>query len=201
MSDTPYAPSLSTRTFLSSRAKPRTRRNNTLVPSVYTCTMAIDASAQALLNCDAASRSNVRSQPRGTQPKRNKKSLAVSFSPFSTSNDAEMKKKLHLVVALLCLLTLFISTASCMVTQLPHNQQASCGECPGHAPLSRDTPACCTTHQLPAAAASSVEVEQPAHTSQALTPLSLNPPAQSIALPAALLAETSPAPLLIALRI
>jgi hypothetical protein len=153
------------------------------------------ASAQALLNCDAASRSNGCSQPSGTQPKRNKKALAVSFSPFSTSNDAEMKKKLHLVVALLCLLTLFISTASCMVAQ------ASCGECPRHAPLSQDTPVCCTTHQLPAAATNSVEVEQPAHISQALTPLSLNPPAQSVALPAALLTETPPAPLLIALRI
>jgi hypothetical protein len=112
-----------------------------------------------------------------------------------------MKKKLHLVVTLLCLLTLFISTASCMVAQLPHNQHASCGECPRHAPLNQDTSVCCTTHQLPAATASSVEVEQPAHISQALTPLSLNPSAQSIALPAALLAETPPAPLLIALRI
>jgi hypothetical protein len=112
-----------------------------------------------------------------------------------------MKKKLHFVVTLLCLLTLFISTASCMVAQLPHNQQASCGECPRHAPLSQDTPVCCTTHQLPAAAASSVDVEQPAHLSQALMPLSLNPSAQSIALHAALLAETPPAPLLIALRI
>jgi hypothetical protein len=115
-----------------------------------------------------------------------------------------MKKKPHLVVTLLCLLTLFISTASCMVAQIPHNQQASCGECPRHAPLSQDTPdspVCCTSHQLPAAAASSVDVEQPAHISQALTPLSLNPSPQSIALLAALLAETPPAPLLIALRI
>jgi hypothetical protein len=112
-----------------------------------------------------------------------------------------MKKKLHLVVTLLCLLMLFISTASCMVAQIPHNQQASCGECPRHAPLSQDTPVCCTTHQLSAAAASSVEVEQPAHISQAFTPLLLNPSPQSIALPVALLAETPPAPLLIALRI
>jgi hypothetical protein len=159
------------------------------------------ASAQALLNCDAASCSNEHSEPRGTRTKRDKKSLAVSFSPFSTSNNPGMKKKLHLVVALLCLLTFFISTASCMVAQFPHSPQASCGECPRQAPPSHDTPVCCTTHQLPAAATNSVEVEQPAHISQALTPLSLNPGTQSKALPAALLAETPPTPLLIALRI
>jgi hypothetical protein len=111
-----------------------------------------------------------------------------------------MKKKLHLVVALLCLMTLFTTTASCMVAQLPHTQQASCGECPRHAPLSQDTPVCCTTHQRPSAATSSVEVEQPADISQALASLSFNLPTQAIA-PPALLPETPPTPLLIALRI
>ena len=157
-------------------------------------------SAEALLNCDPAPRSNGRSQPRVARTKLNKKS-AVSFSPFATSNAAGMKKKLHLVVTVLCLLALTISTASCMFAQLPSMHQASCDDCPAHAPLSQNTPACCTNHQHPSAATTSVQVEHPAYIAQALTPFSLNLPKRFTALPAAQLSETPPIPLLIALRI
>jgi len=116
-------------------------------------------------------------------------------------HSAEIKKKLHLVVAVLCLLALTISTASCMVAQLPSMHRASCDDCPAHAPLSQNTPACCTNHQQPSAATTSVQVEQPAYIAQALTPFSLNLPKRFTALPAAQLAETAPVPLLIALRI
>jgi hypothetical protein len=156
-------------------------------------------SAEALLNCDPAPRSNGRSQPRVARTKLNKKS-AVSFSPFVTSNAAGMKKKLHLVVTVLCLLLLTVSTASCMFAQLPSMHQASCGDCPAHTPLSQDTPVCCTNHQQPFAATNSTEVEQP-YIAQALTPLSFNPPIHFTTLPAAQLSETPPIPLLIALRI
>src|ERR1700677_3896613 len=116
-------------------------------------------------------------------------------------HSAGMKKKLHLVVTVLCLLALTISTASCMFAQLPSMHQASCGDCPSHTPLSQDTPVCCTNHQQPSAATTSVQVEQPAYIAQALTSFSLNLPKRFTALPAAQLAETPPVPLLIALRI
>jgi hypothetical protein len=112
-----------------------------------------------------------------------------------------MKNKLHLVVTIVCLLTLFISTASCIAAQLPHTPQASCNDCPGHAPVSHDNPVCCTAHQQPSAAATSVKVERPAYLSQALIPFSLDLPASSAVLLAPQLSETPPLPSLIALRI
>jgi hypothetical protein len=116
-------------------------------------------------------------------------------------HSAGMKKKLHLVVTVLCLLALTISTASCMFAQPPSMHQASCDDCPTHTPLSQDTLACCTTHQQPSAATSSIEAEQPAYIAQVLTPLSYNLPTHFTALPAAQLPETPPVPPLIALRI
>jgi hypothetical protein len=114
---------------------------------------------------------------------------------------AGMKKKLHFVVTVLCLLTLFLNTASCMVAQLPRVHQASCGECPSHAPLSQDTPVCCKTHQQPSAVTNTVEVKQPASIAHTLASPTLDLPAHFTALPAAQFAETPPIPLLISLRI
>jgi hypothetical protein len=111
-----------------------------------------------------------------------------------------MKKTLHLAVTLLCLLTLFIGTASCAYAQLPHAQQASCSDCPTHAPLSQNTPACCTTHQQPSATAASLEVERPALLSHIAAP-SFNPSSQSISLPPTYFAEAPPFPPLTPLRI
>jgi hypothetical protein len=112
-----------------------------------------------------------------------------------------IKKKLDLVIAIVCLLTLFLSTASCMVAQPPRMHQTSCGECPQHAPLSQDTPICCTSHQQPSAATTSIEVEQPAPIARAFTSIPLDLHAQSAAFSAANLYETPPIPPLITLRI
>jgi len=126
----------------------------------------------------------------------------VLIGVYTFLNGAAMKKACHLVVTVLCLLTLLLNTTSCMHAQLSHAQRdASCGDCPTHAPATPDTPACCNAHQQPSAAATSVAVEQPAYLSNAFAPIAPGLPAPAIFSAATPLSAPPLLPPLIALRI
>src|ERR1700704_3207154 len=82
----------------------------------------------------------------------------------------EMKKGLHRLASLLCLLTLLINAATCLHAEQP--RQPSCSHCPKPAPQSHTLPSCCAAQQQPPAV-TSAEVKQPAPSIAVLTP-SLN---------------------------
>lgn len=82
----------------------------------------------------------------------------ASSSLIETSNTASMKKMLHSLATLLCLLTLLFSGITSVQAQ--HQTQPLCSHCPKHAPARHTIPACCSTHQ-PSAAVASVEVRPP----------------------------------------
>jgi hypothetical protein len=153
---------------------------------VYTSTMPAGTSAQALfLRCRFALQ-------RTTAANCNSR----------TSNAMAMKRPCQLVITVLCLLTLLLNTASCLHAQLPHPQHdASCGDCPRHAPATPNAPACCIAHQQPSTAATSVEVEQPAHLPNAFAPIAPNLPAPALFSAATRLSAPPLVPPIIALRI
>jgi hypothetical protein len=73
-----------------------------------------------------------------------------------------MKKSLHNLAAILCLLTLLIplfSALACIQAQQP--MRASCDHCPKHAPASHPSPSCCSAQQ-PSSPAVATRMEQPA---------------------------------------
>ena len=153
---------------------------------VYTSTMPAGTSAQALfLRCRFALQ----------------RTTAANYNS-RTSNAMAMKRPCHLVIAVLCLLTLLLNTSSCLHAQLPHpRHDASCGNCPRHAPATPNTPPCCTAHQQPSTVATSVEVEQPAHLPNASTPIAPNLPAPTLFSAATRLSASPLLPPIIALRI
>jgi hypothetical protein len=66
-----------------------------------------------------------------------------------------MKKALHLVATLLCLLTITVSEATCR--ELVPRKQSTCDHCPKQSPL--DQPACCNAQQQQPSAIVSEETE------------------------------------------
>jgi hypothetical protein len=75
-----------------------------------------------------------------------------------------MKKTLHSLAALLCLLTLLLSATSCLHDlQAEQPKQATCDHCPKSAPLDHSIPSCCRAlQQQPSAVMALTDVEQPA---------------------------------------
>lgn len=96
------------------------------------------------------------------------------------SNGAGMKSPLHQLAAVLCLLTVFVSSLSCIhlamaAHQQAAHQQAASGQCPMHAPQNQSVPSCCSaTHQTPAAI-TTVALQQPVFLATTLTPLPSDP--------------------------
>lgn len=96
------------------------------------------------------------------------------YSP--TSNGAGMKKPLYHLAAILCLLTIFVSSLSCIhlamaAHQQAEHQQAASNQCPMHAPQNQNVPSCCkATHQTPAAITTAA-LQQPVFLVTTLTPL------------------------------
>jgi hypothetical protein len=82
----------------------------------------------------------------------------------------EMKKALHRLASLLCLITLLLNASTCLYAAQP--KQSSCSHCPKPAPQSHTVPSCCAAQQQPPAI-TSAEVKQPAPSIAILTP-SLN---------------------------
>jgi hypothetical protein len=79
-----------------------------------------------------------------------------------------MKQALRHFAAVLCLLTLVTSFASCM--DLAKHTQAPCSHCTKHQPPNHPAPICCDAHQQPSATAAIITLEQPA---QASIPIAL----------------------------
>ncbi|HEY1992829.1 MAG TPA: hypothetical protein VGG81_00410 [Edaphobacter sp.] len=80
-----------------------------------------------------------------------------------------MKKTLHRLASLLCLLTLLLSTAACLHAER-QPRQSSCSHCPKPAPQSHALPSCCAAQQQPPAV-TAAEVKQPAPSIAVLSPL------------------------------
>src|ERR1700735_3475910 len=73
-----------------------------------------------------------------------------------TSYMQGMKKTLHSLAALVCLLTLLLSATTCLHAKPP--AQPSCSHCPEHAPTSPTVPSCCAApHQSPAVIPTAIE--------------------------------------------
>src|SRR5580658_10461964 len=149
--------------------------------------MPVGASAQTLLLSNADSRFH---------------KINCTSRAAKRQTNAAMKTPFRLAAAILCLLILLLNTASCMQAQSLHpKHDASCGDCPKHAPATPEVPACCSAHQQPSSAATAVEVEQPAHLSNAFAPIASNLPAPSTFYIATNLPAPPLSPPLIALRI
>jgi hypothetical protein len=69
-----------------------------------------------------------------------------------------MKKALHSLATLLCLLTLLLSASTCV--QAEHLAPSQCNHCPKHAPVHHTLPSCCSAQQ-PSSAIASVEIKPP----------------------------------------
>lgn len=123
-----------------------------------------------------------------------------------------MRRTLSSFVAVLCLLTLFISSAACLA--LPQNTTLTTGtpdqhvaSAPGHACCPQRSPAnqhtsttCCTVHHQPVFAVSAVELEQPSLIPQAFSDV-LFPNDATVDPSVASRIDRAPQPPLIALRI
>src|SRR5580700_7904589 len=81
-----------------------------------------------------------------------------------------MKKALHTLASLLCLLTILLSTATCVHAERP--SQSSCSQCPKRAPLSHSLPSCCAAQPQPPAVPSA-RIERPAQSITLAVPLSI----------------------------
>ncbi|WP_158944856.1 hypothetical protein [Granulicella sp. S190] len=62
-----------------------------------------------------------------------------------------MKKSLHIFATLFCLLTLLVSSASCVTLAKP--LQSACDQCPKQSPDNHQLPTCCSAHGQPSAVA------------------------------------------------
>src|SRR5260370_41002146 len=110
----------------------------------------------------------------------------------------EMKKTLHRLASLLCLLTLLLNAATCLHAEQP--TQSSCSHCPKRAPVSLPLPSCCAAQQQPPAV-TSAEVKQPVPSIAVLTPLLSNEVAPLRSAPVTRLTASSPPPPRLTLRI
>jgi hypothetical protein len=72
-----------------------------------------------------------------------------------------MKKTLHILVSILCLLTIMLNATRCMHAE--QAKQPSCSHCPKRAPVSHQTPPCCVAQQqVPSVPSARVEASAPA---------------------------------------
>ncbi|WP_260738548.1 hypothetical protein [Tunturiibacter lichenicola] len=110
-----------------------------------------------------------------------------------------MKKTLHIFATLLCLLTLLLSTATCMNVVQP--KQASCDHCPKQSPFSQNLPSCCSAQQQQPLAIISSEVQQPVQLPTAYVRVLPHEVTSSLAPPATRASASPPIPPRIALRI
>jgi hypothetical protein len=165
---------------------------------IYTCPMPAHATSQALL-LSAARLRRILKQQKSKLQSGNNRSREASTLPIETSNGVGMKKTLHALAAIVCLLTLLVGSVSCL--HIAAQQQATCNHCPKHSPLSKNTPSCCSTPQPTQAALVSAELQQPTHPSTAPLPLLTDFKAQSLALSLTQFSQPPPLPPRITLRI
>jgi hypothetical protein len=122
-----------------------------------------------------------------------------------------MKRTVSSFVAMLCLLTLFLSSAACLAlpqetlaTSPHHHHTANAAEhacCPQRSPAGEHTSStCCTVHHQPVSAAAAVELQQPDVISHALFPISIQISETVVLSASAKLRTAQPVPL-VALRI
>lgn len=71
-----------------------------------------------------------------------------------------MKQAFRNLAAVLCMLMLIASSASCM--EVASHNTASCSHCTKHLPLEQQAPVCCDAHHQPSATATAITIEQPA---------------------------------------
>jgi hypothetical protein len=131
-------------------------------------------------------------------PAKEKFSTDASTSQSETSNIRAMKKTLHSLAAIVCLLTLLLSATTCAHGEQP--KQSACSHCPKRAPLSHSLPSCCSAQQqLPAVISAVVEHRaQPVPVLISLLPDEVAPLRTP---PVARLTASPPQPPLISLRI
>jgi hypothetical protein len=125
-----------------------------------------------------------------------------------------MRRTLSSFVAVLCLLTLFISSAACLAAALPSDalsigaiQHQHTVNAPDHACCPQRSPAnqhtsdtCCTVHHQPVSTVAVVELEQPGMITYALLPSTVQI-VEAIAPSAGVQMDATQHPPLIALRI
>jgi len=94
-----------------------------------------------------------------------------------------MRKTFYSIVAIVCLLTLFVGSTCVLATaqgavSIAEHQQGPCSHCTKHAPTRQDTNNCCVAHHQPGSTTAWTEVEQPAAASvvDIHDPLSLTAP-------------------------
>lgn len=73
-----------------------------------------------------------------------------------------MKQAIYSFAAILCLVTMLISSSSCMA--MTSHAKTPSTDCPSHSPENQPAPACCTVHVQPSASATVFTIEQPAQT-------------------------------------
>ncbi|WP_348268715.1 hypothetical protein P8936_05690 [Edaphobacter paludis] len=78
-----------------------------------------------------------------------------------------MKQAIRSLAAVLCMLMLIASSASCM--DIASHRQASCSHCTKHQPINQQIPVCCDAHHQPSATATTITIEQPAQITVAET--------------------------------
>ena len=131
---------------------------------------------------------------------------------ISASSNRNMRRTLSSFVAVICLLTLFVSSAACLA--LPKStattattQHEHVAGAPSHACCPQQRPAgehtsttCCTVHHQPVSTTSAVELDQPGLISNAISHVSIP---MSLTVYASIMGRTDATqqPLLIALRI
>ncbi|MDW5264298.1 MULTISPECIES: hypothetical protein [Acidobacteriaceae] len=74
-----------------------------------------------------------------------------------------MNQAFRNLAAVLCMIMLIASSASCM--QIASHSPASCSHCTKHRPVNQQTPVCCDAHHQPSSATTAVTIEQPAQIS------------------------------------
>lgn len=80
-----------------------------------------------------------------------------------------MKQALRHLAAVVCLLTLAVSSASCM--EMASHSKAHCSHCTKHQSPNQQNPVCCDAHQQPSVTAAIITIEQPAQSSASATPV------------------------------
>jgi len=78
-----------------------------------------------------------------------------------------MKQALRNLAAVLFILMLIVSSASCM--DIASHSQPPCSHCTKHLPPNQQAPVCCDAHHQPSAAAVTINLEQPIQSSTADT--------------------------------
>jgi len=109
-----------------------------------------------------------------------------------------MKQAIYSFAAILCLVTMLVSSSSCVA--MSSHAKAPATDCPSHSPENQPAPACCTVHTQPSVSATVFTIEQPAQT-LAIHSLTVTLDARTIAPPLPLRTSQPPLPPLLKLRI